>query len=205
MITRNARTGKFSCGGKFNPNTKKWSKQSNSPHDCDASMWPMDWPQVGGGGSGELEQEELFQRMCAWDDVNFIVGAATNGASDKHRTEGMVDNHAYSVIECHNDVAGTDIDLIKVRNPWGRGEIEDGMFDDDGPGWDRYPQIKRQLKPVSKMSEYTCNTIQRLLTIYIVGTLAFFLFRWLRMTESFGLPSKSSFVSLVRFSSARAI
>jgi len=63
-------------------------------------------------------------------------------------TGGVVDNHAYSVIECINDVAGTDIDLIKVRNPWGKGEIEDGEFDDDGPGWDRYPQIKKALNPV---------------------------------------------------------
>ena len=35
-----------------------------------------------------------------------------------------------------------------VRNPWGKGEIEDGEFDDDGPGWDRYPQIKALLNPV---------------------------------------------------------
>ena len=27
-------------------------------------------------------------------------------------------------------------------------EIEDGEFDDDGPGWDRYPQIKALLNPV---------------------------------------------------------
>ena len=36
----------------------------------------------------------------------------------------------------------------QVRNPWGRGEIEDGEFDDDGPGWDQYPQIKKELNPV---------------------------------------------------------
>jgi len=30
----------------------------------------------------------------------------------------------------------------------GKGEIEDGMFDDDGPGWTRYPQIKKALNPV---------------------------------------------------------
>lgn len=34
------------------------------------------------------------------------------------------------------------------RNPWGSGEIENGDFDDDGPGWDRYPQIKKLLNPV---------------------------------------------------------
>merc|ERR1711933_609174 len=61
---------------------------------------------------------------------------------------GLVDNHAYSVIESVDNVAGTEIYLIKVRNPWGKGEIEDGMFDDDGPGWDQYPEIKKALNPV---------------------------------------------------------
>ena len=38
--------------------------------------------------------------------------------------------------------------MLKVRNPWGKGEIEDGEFDDDGPGWERYPEIKAELNPV---------------------------------------------------------
>ena len=111
-------------------------------------MWPNDWPEEGGGGryDKELTQEELFMKMCAWDDVNFIIGAACTG---KTGDAGLVDNHAYSVLECHNDVAGTDVDLIKVRNPWGKGEIDDGQFDDDGPGWDQYPQIKAELNPVA--------------------------------------------------------
>lgn len=28
--------------------------------------------------------------------------------------------------------------------------IEDGEFDDDGPGWDKYPEIKKALKPTKK-------------------------------------------------------
>ena len=27
---------------------------------------------------------------------------------------------------------------------------EDGEFDDDGPGWDKYPEIKKVLKPMKK-------------------------------------------------------
>jgi len=146
-IKKNPKTGKFQCFGKYNPYEKRWANHGNSPHDGELSMWQMDWPKVGGGGSRDLEltEEEVFQRMCAWDDTNYIVGA---GCSDAGSDGGLVDNHAYSVIEAHNDVAGTDIDLIKVRNPWGKGEIEDGMFDDDGPGWTRYPQIKKALNPV---------------------------------------------------------
>ena len=38
---------------------------------------------------------------------------------------------------------------IKVRNPWGRGEIERGKWDDDGPGWDEHPQVKAAIRPVA--------------------------------------------------------
>ena len=146
-IRINPATGKFACYGKYNPHERRWARHANCPHEGEQSLWRNAWPEVGGGGGPnvELTQEELFMKMCAWDDVNYIVGA---GCSDKSGDAGLVDNHAYSVIECHNDVAGTPIDLIKVRNPWGKGEIEDGEFDDDGPGWDKYPQIKRALNPV---------------------------------------------------------
>jgi len=142
-------SGKFKCYGKFNPVERRWEQLGNSPHDGFIGLWPMAWPEVGGGGGMyiELSKNELFERMCAWDDHNFIIGAGTKAGSDKQMTAGIVDGHAYSVLECVNDAAGTDIDLIKMRNPWGKGEISDGMWDDDGPGWDRYPQIKLTLKP----------------------------------------------------------
>lgn len=146
----NPKTKRFACYAKYNPHQGAWSKHYNCPHDGNTSLWRVPWPKVGGGGDETLEltRDELFKRMCIWDQHNFIVGAGTNGKSDKHSTGGIVDNHAYTVIEAHSNVAGTKIDLLKVRNPWGNGEIEDGMFGDDGPGWDRYPQIKRLLKPV---------------------------------------------------------
>jgi Calpain family cysteine protease len=105
--------------------------------------------------------EELFLKMCAWDQVNYIVGAGTTAAdgrkhSAKAQDQGLVDNHAYSVIECHHHVAGTKFDLIKIRNPWGKGEIKDGMFDDDGPGWEKVslPQCMAKCLMVFKHAVY---------------------------------------------------
>ena len=149
-IQKIKKTGKYACHGKYDPYEKKWARHANSPHEGEQRMFEVPWPKVGGGGymGLELTQDQLFLKMVAWDEENFIVGAGTKGVSDKHSTAGMVDNHAYSVIESHDDVCGTGIGLLKVRNPWGKGEIEDGEFDDDGPGWDRYPQIKEKLKPV---------------------------------------------------------
>jgi hypothetical protein len=56
------------------------------------------------------------------------VGAGTSGTSDKNSTDGLVDNHAYSVIESWSNVCRTGVDLLKVRNPWGSGEIEAGKL-----------------------------------------------------------------------------
>jgi hypothetical protein len=128
-ISMNPKTGKFICCAKYNPFEKKWAKHGNSPHDSDQSMWRVEWPKAGGGGDMNLEvtADELFQKMVAWDKSNYIVGAGTSGSSDKHSTDGMVDNHAYTVIESRRNVCGTGVDLLKLRNPWGRGEIEDGM------------------------------------------------------------------------------
>jgi hypothetical protein len=73
-ISKNPKTGKFVCTAKFNPYEKKWGKHGNSPHDSDPSMWHVEWPEVGGGGSMDLEltEDELFLRMVAWDKTNYI-------------------------------------------------------------------------------------------------------------------------------------
>ena len=148
---RRGPSGKFGCKGKFNPNDEVWEQLENSPQKGFRGLWPSAWPKVGGGGDYtlELDEEELFIRMCAWDDANYILAAGSKAGSDTEMTDGVVDGHAYSVIDCINDVAGTDVDLIKMRNPWGKGELEQGLFDDDGAGWDRYPEIKAELNPVA--------------------------------------------------------
>jgi len=151
-IERNPKTGKFFALSKFNPNTKKWEKHYNNPKDDPGNnLWKSDWPKEGGGGSGEITEDDLFRRLCKWDDVNFIMSVATTGAggaSSVGLDPGLIEDHAYSLIECYENVAGTGVSLAKLRNPWGSGEIETGEFDGDGPGWDKYPQIVEALNPV---------------------------------------------------------
>jgi hypothetical protein len=109
----------------------------------------MAWPEVGGGGEGEITKDDLFLKMVAWDKVDFVVVAWTLGESDSNTTDGLVDIHAYSVIQSICNVAGTNLDLVKVRNPWGKGEMRSGQFSDRGPGWEEYPEIKDLIKPIS--------------------------------------------------------
>lgn len=154
-IVRNQKTNKFFCMAKWDPYKKQWAPHYNSPHKPDidgGEMYRCPWPAVGGGGSEDLEidEDELFLKMVAWDEENYIVAAGIRNLKEKDgETDGLVDNHAYSVIDAHPNVAGTNICLFKVRNPWGEGEIEEGYFDDDGPGWDDYPQVKTEINPVA--------------------------------------------------------
>ena len=45
------------------------------------------------------------------------------------------------------NVAGSGCDLLQVRNPHGRGEMENGRWDDDGPGGDEHPEVRDELQP----------------------------------------------------------
>merc|ERR1740121_112874 len=109
----------------------------------------MKWPEVGGGGDlhETITAEDLFERMVEWDDHNFLMCAATQSGSDKQDHQGIVYGHAYTVLTCLSDVADSGVDLIKVRNPWGRGEFKSGKWDDDGPGWDEHPEVHDFIKP----------------------------------------------------------
>ena len=92
-----------------------------------------------------MSTDELFSRLCAWDDADYILGCGTKAGSDTEDTDGIVDGHAYSVLQCLSDVAGSGNDLVQVRNPWGSGEFESGEWDDDGPGWEQNPEVAQLL------------------------------------------------------------
>jgi len=140
----------FMCLGATNPNTNQCEELANSPHDGFKGLWPMPWPEVGGGGDFNLkvDSNEMFHRMCAWDDADFVVCCGTKAGRDSEATDGIVDGHAYTVLACWDNVAGTGMNLLKVRNPWGKGEFKSGEWDDDGDGWNTYPAVKEALNPV---------------------------------------------------------
>lgn len=129
VISKNPKTKKYKCGAKYNPQSNKWTAHTNSPHDHSPSIYQVDWPPVGGGGdlTLELTEDELYIRIVTWDENNYLLGAATSGSSDKQSTDGIVDNHAYSVIDSRQNICGTGIDLLLIRNPWGEGgELKNG-------------------------------------------------------------------------------
>jgi hypothetical protein len=69
LIQKN-KIGKFTCRAKYDTEKKKWADHGNAPSDGHQGLWHVPWPKLGGGGKKELDEEELFQRLCAWDDKN---------------------------------------------------------------------------------------------------------------------------------------
>ncbi|CAL1162657.1 unnamed protein product [Cladocopium goreaui] len=139
----------FECFGTFNPNTNEWDSMSNSPHGT-KGVWPMKWPEVGGGGELGLkcQQDEMFQKMCAWDAASYMMALGTRSGSNSSSVNGIIDGHAYTLITCLNNVAGSGHDLVKLRNPWGEGECTSSMWTDDGCGWEQFPEVKEVCDPV---------------------------------------------------------
>uniref|UniRef100_A0A7S3U8F0 Calpain catalytic domain-containing protein n=1 Tax=Strombidinopsis acuminata TaxID=141414 RepID=A0A7S3U8F0_9SPIT len=140
----------FECLGTLNPNTGEWEPLDNSPHKGFQGLWPTPWPEVGGGGDiGEsVDENDMFEKLCAWDDQNYIIACGTKAGSDSQDTDGIVDGHAYTVLTCINNAGGTDFDMIRVRNPWGKGEFKSGLWTDEGEGWTKYPEVREACKPV---------------------------------------------------------
>ena len=85
---------------------------------CGQNLKAVPWPEVGGSNSAahKIDQEELFERMCIWDDNSFMLCASTKDGSDTMNTDGIVDGHAYTVLDCVNDAAGiAGMDLVQVQ------------------------------------------------------------------------------------------
>ena len=143
-------TGKWTCWGNYNKQRDFYNELENSSKGEHPPMWQQDWPAVGGGGEGAIVGEELFRKIVAWDQEDFIIGCASGGQFDSVKHDGIVDGHAYTVLQAFSDVAGSGVDLVQVRNPWGTGEFEKGMWTDINglaSGWQKFPKVKAQLKP----------------------------------------------------------
>merc|ERR1712194_446482 len=97
-----------------------------------------DWPETvanGADASSGLTDMDVFAGMCAWEDANFIL------CTSSHAGTGEKGNN-YTILECLNNAGGTQIDIVKLRNPWGYcGECDCGQWEDGGSNWTTYPEV----------------------------------------------------------------
>lgn len=101
---------------------------------------------------GDIDQEldckpslpDFLDMLADWDAQDFLMCAGSHQGSDSDTDDsGVVQGHAYTLLQVKKDVAGSGIDLLQLRNPWGRGEWE-GDWSDHSDLWEEHPEIAEE-------------------------------------------------------------
>ena len=88
----------------------------------------------------EADIEGVWERLLDYQSAGYLLGAGSPAGSDTDVSdEGIVQGHAYS---CLRVVREGEHRLLKLRNPWGRGEWK-GAWSDSSPLWT--PRLKSRL------------------------------------------------------------
>lgn len=92
--------------------------------------------------------DENWKQMLDGERKNYIMCCSSknfnkSGNDSLDATSGLCPNHAYTVLSAHEvNVAGQPERLVKLRNPWGRGESKLAWHDNDSR-WT--PELKQKL------------------------------------------------------------
>lgn len=120
------------------PVLDSWRPYSNN------NFQPGQWPD---GTQGPKSDKELHGMLCQWDQNNYIMCANTSAGTDtEFSTQGIVQGHAYTLIGARQNIGSIGVDLVQVRNPWGKKEWT-GDWSDNSPLWDENEDVKETLKP----------------------------------------------------------
>jgi len=97
-----------------------------------------------------LDTDGMFEELLSCNGSQFLMAAGSNPGTDTETSGmGVVQGHAYTILDVADCPGGTDFRLIQVRNPWGRGEWT-GPWSDGSPEWDQYPDVTDALNPEAK-------------------------------------------------------
>eukprot|EP00746_Dinoflagellata_sp_MGD_P008946 gnl/MRDRNA2_/MRDRNA2_118003_c0_seq1.p1 gnl/MRDRNA2_/MRDRNA2_118003_c0~~gnl/MRDRNA2_/MRDRNA2_118003_c0_seq1.p1 ORF type:complete len:487 (-),score=101.78 gnl/MRDRNA2_/MRDRNA2_118003_c0_seq1:49-1509(-) len=102
------------------------------------------------GSTDPKEPESFFQLLAEWDAKSYVMICGDNPDVDNPNAgklvDGIVQCHMYSLIAVKPDVAGSGVDLLQVRNPWGEESFK-GMWQVGSPDWDEHPEVFEELQP----------------------------------------------------------
>lgn len=85
--------------------------------------------------------EEFLQNLADWDNQNFLMCAGSHAGSDSDTSDlGVVQGHAYTILQVKLNVAGSGFNLMQLRNPWGQSEWS-GDWSDHSGLWDDNPEV----------------------------------------------------------------
>lgn len=84
----------------------------------------------------DITADDLWQRFKAADDLDYLLGAGTDGSDDMHNECGIVAGHAYSMAAVFELKTGDTVDhmMYMLRNPWGF-TAPDLSWTSDDPQW----------------------------------------------------------------------
>eukprot|EP00930_Biecheleria_cincta_P041456 TRINITY_DN28414_c0_g2_i1.p1 TRINITY_DN28414_c0_g2~~TRINITY_DN28414_c0_g2_i1.p1 ORF type:complete len:416 (+),score=59.98 TRINITY_DN28414_c0_g2_i1:353-1600(+) len=93
-----------------------------------------------------LQGTDFFLRLAYYDQANFLLAASIDSspgyaALEHRRRDGLVEGHAYSVLEVQ-EVHG--LKLVRLRNPWGKIEWN-GQWSRGSTAWARYPHVAQDI------------------------------------------------------------
>lgn len=89
--------------------------------------------------------EDLLHLLAGYAHQNFLMCCGSSAGKDTEMSaQGIVQGHAYSLLGVVENVAGTGIDLVQLRNPWGHQEWS-GDWSDKSELWEENPEIAQQL------------------------------------------------------------
>jgi hypothetical protein len=124
---------------------------------------PIEWPDdLSSGPRDTVGLVNLLEQLDKQECIMIADDHAKNGTyfdrACKNRDEGLpetfgfinnatglIDCHAYSLIEVRQDIEGLDeCDLVKMRNPWANTEWK-GDWGDTSKKWAEYPKVKERV------------------------------------------------------------
>eukprot|EP00933_Yihiella_yeosuensis_P081675 TRINITY_DN95339_c0_g1_i1.p1 TRINITY_DN95339_c0_g1~~TRINITY_DN95339_c0_g1_i1.p1 ORF type:complete len:394 (+),score=78.53 TRINITY_DN95339_c0_g1_i1:102-1184(+) len=101
------------------------------------------------GGRKALRSQDFLQHLLDCDRQNFLLSGAISGGMETERRDGLVEGHAYSILQVLTITAesGEHLALVQFRNPWGNDKEWNGAWSDNWPLWSRYSKIKKVIRP----------------------------------------------------------
>jgi len=88
-----------------------------------------------------LSTDDMFAELVECNKQLLLMAAGSNSGADTDASgEGVVQGHAYTILDVQDGPAGSDFKLIQMRNPWGHGEWT-GAWSDGSQEWQDNPDV----------------------------------------------------------------
>eukprot|EP00929_Paragymnodinium_shiwhaense_P015424 TRINITY_DN12350_c0_g4_i1.p1 TRINITY_DN12350_c0_g4~~TRINITY_DN12350_c0_g4_i1.p1 ORF type:complete len:454 (-),score=79.45 TRINITY_DN12350_c0_g4_i1:195-1556(-) len=93
---------------------------------------------------GNVSDSDMLAQLADFDQKNYLMCAGSHHGSDSDTNDsGIVQGHAYTLISVKLNCADSGVDLLCLRNPWGRKEWG-GDWSDHSELWDDHPEVARE-------------------------------------------------------------